>query len=119
VIPTVEQVFGAGAVALAQGESVSSPGLFIPFSVFEQNGFFSGDVTNGQELFARVMLKAGEYLNESNRLANPQDVRLTINYADFDAIVDPPGSSNAVRRDVWSVIAYQNVSLGQFNVDAL
>lgn len=118
--PTLSDVFGPGTVALNPGPfEVPSEGLFIPLSAlgYEFTPFpFPPDA---QVLFMRLMMVAAQAINESNRASNRADVVVTVSYADYDQIFDPPGSTALVRRDVFSVIAYDEQPAVSFDPDSL
>lgn len=117
--PTIQDVFGGSSAVLQTNDSVNEPGLFLPWSSFQYEGSPSQDPPDAQVLFARLLIKVSQMLNESNRNSDRESIVSTVSYAEYDKIFDPPGSQNLTRRDVFSVLFYDEEPAIAFDPDSL
>jgi hypothetical protein len=114
--PNFETIFGFGAAYLDTGATIDQPGIFIPeFAVAPEGGFEDGTAIDAQQWFWLLFLKASQTLNEANRNNDVAGIVTTLTYGSYDAIIDPPGSTNVYRRDVFSAIAYAQQAYSAFD----
>jgi hypothetical protein len=114
--PSFNDVYGFGSGYIDGTTAPGVAGVFIPENALvPEGGFLEGPDIDPQVWMFLLIQKAGQTLNEANRNNQPADVRSTITYGSFDAIIDPPGSESVYRRDVWSVIAYQEQQFTPFD----
>lgn len=117
--PTIQDVFGGSAVVLDTNGSVNEPGLFLPWSSFQYENSPNSNPPDAQVLFARLLIRVSQMLNESNRNSDRDNVVSTVTYAEYDKIFDPPGSQNLTRRDVFSILFYDDEPAQPFDPDGL
>lgn len=118
--PSVQDVFGFNAQWVSEGQALIGNGLYIPETSLYPEGGYPGNLpADPQKLFMALVLRASRTLNEANRNNNSSGIVTTITYGEYDNIIDPPGSTNVFRRDVFSLIAYQPQSYAQFDPNAV
>lgn len=114
--PNFEQVFGFGSGYIDGQTAPGQTGIFIPESALvPEGGFNAGSNIDAQVWYMLLAGKASQTLNEANRNNAAEDIRVTITYGSYDAIIDPPGSQTVYRRDVYSLIAYQSQNFAPFD----
>ncbi|OYD92763.1 hypothetical protein CDG77_14010 [Nostoc sp. 'Peltigera membranacea cyanobiont' 213] len=64
--PTIVQIFGTGAARLANGDTVSTPGLFIPDSSLTSTGLTTPTTATAEGHLTAIVKKAESYLTQSN-----------------------------------------------------
>lgn len=64
--PTLQQVFGAGAVRLASAAAAPSSGLFIPDSALITTGLTAPSTGTAEGHFVAIVKNAQSYLSQSN-----------------------------------------------------
>lgn len=107
--PSFEQVYGFQSGWVTSANPPTGNGLFISESdLYPEGGVPGNDGPDAQKVFWQVVLNAARTLNEANRNNDTDGIKTTITYGEYDSIIDPPGSTNVFRRDVFSLIAYQN-----------
>lgn len=117
--PTIQDVFGGSSVVLNTNDAVIEPGLFLPWSSFQYEGSPNQNPPDAQVLFARLIIKVAQMLNESNRNSDKESIVSTVSYAEYDKIFDPPGSANLTRRDVFSILFYDEEPATGFDPENL
>lgn len=113
------EIFGNGAVYLELADAAPEAGLFIPWHTIASGDNPPVTAPDAQVALVKILQKADDTLNESNRGTDPEDIVVTISYGEYDVISDPPGSGNTVRRDVFSVLCYQSQPFVPFNAEDL
>lgn len=118
--PTFDTVYGFGSGYIDGVTAPGVAGIFIPENALvPEGGFLQGPNIDAQTFLWLLIQKAAQTLNEANRNNDPLNIRSTLTYGSFDAIIDPPGSENVYRRDVWSAIAYQTQVFTPFDPNAV
>lgn len=117
--PTIQDVFGGTSQVLNVNDTAQEEGLFLPWSSFQYEGSPSQTPPDAQILFARLLIKVSQMLNESNRNSDRESIVSTVSYAEYDKIFDPPGSQNLTRRDVFSVLFYDEEPATAFDPESL
>ncbi len=114
--PTFDDVYGFGSGYTDGTTAPGVPGVFIPESALApEGGFLQGSNIDAQVWWFLLVQKVSQTLNEANRNNDMTGIRTTVTYGSQDSIIDPPGSESLYRRDVWSIIAYQQLTYTQFD----
>lgn len=114
--PSFEQVYGFNSGWVTSGNPPTGNGLFVSESdLYPEGGVPGNDGPDAQRVFWQMVLIVARTLNEANRNNNASGIVTTVTYGEYDNIIDPPGSTNVYRRDVFSLIAYQQQSYTPFN----
>jgi len=118
--PSFDDVFGSGSGYIASGTAVPEAGVFIPEGALKSGGVFSaGAAIDAQQWFWLLFIQAARTLNEANRNNDIANIVTTLTYGSYDSIIDPPGSQNVYRRDVFSAIAYDPQPYSSFNPESI
>lgn len=118
--PTFDDVYGFGSGYTDGTTAPGVSGVFIPESALApEGGFLQGSNIDAQVWWFLLVQKVSQALNEANRNNDTAGIRTTVTYGSYDSIIDPPGSENEYRRDVWSIIAYQPRVYTQFDPNAV
>ncbi|MBW4673354.1 MAG: hypothetical protein KME52_04855 [Desmonostoc geniculatum HA4340-LM1] len=82
--PTLAQIFGTGAVRLANGAAAPSAGLFIPDTALQAAGLGTPTTGSAEGHLVAVALNAKAYLTQTNFDANTeQALTMADGYASF------------------------------------
>lgn len=118
--PTIQEVYGFNAAWVTAAEPSTGNGLFIAESdLYPEGGYPDALPPDAQKLFWAIVLKVAQRLNEANRNNDTAGIKTTVTYGEYDNIIDPPGSTNVFRRDVFSLIAYQAQQYTPFDPNAV
>jgi hypothetical protein len=118
--PDFQQVYGFNSGWVLQGAQTNSAGLFISEGdLYPEGGVPGNNGPDAQKVFWALVLKVARTLNEANRNNDTAGIVTTVTYGEYDNIIDPPGSTNVFRRDVFSLIAYQAQAYTPFSPDTV
>lgn len=118
--PTINEIYGYSSSWVTSANPSIGNGLFIAEDDLWSEGGYPGSLpVDGQKVFWQIVLKVAQQLNEANRNNNAEGIKTTITYGEYDNIIDPPGSNNVFRRDVFSLIAYQSQQYTPFSPDTV
>ncbi|MFN6485977.1 MULTISPECIES: hypothetical protein [unclassified Nostoc] len=82
--PTLVQIFGTGAVRLANAAAAPSAGLFIPDTALQTAGLATPTTASAEGHLAAIILNAKSYLTQTNFDANTdQSLLLADGYSSF------------------------------------
>lgn len=108
--PTIEEVFGSGATQSATSFTVQKA----PLAEF---GLSAGATNRAEGLFFGQVAVAAKNLTEANRAQDRANRHVTVTFANFDVVEDPPGSGQMFRRDIYTVVAYKAQPNTPFDLD--
>ena len=115
--PEIPDLFGFGSGHIDAATTVQEDGVFIPYSAMFPEGGWPGNIPpDGQQYFLALCQQAFTTLNESNRNNDRQSILVTGTYGEYDSIIDPPGSNEVYRRDVFSIVVYQPQQYENFDI---